>query len=60
MDLIQLSSEQKGTENFPVHVAHAHAHELFCSIPVRGKFSLSRNAPLGKSKSTLIRYDANL
>ena len=33
LNLIQLSSEQNGTENLPVHVTHAHARELFCSVP---------------------------
>ena len=33
LNLIQLSSEQNGPENFPVKVTHAHAHELFCSVP---------------------------
>ena len=46
LNLIQLSSEQNVTENVPVHVTHAHAHELFCSVPVRGKFSVSGNPPL--------------
>ena len=46
LNLIQLSSERNGTENFPVHMTHAHAHELFCSVPVRGKFSVSGNPPL--------------
>ena len=38
LNLIQLSSEQNRTENFPVHVTHTHAYELFCSVPARGKF----------------------
>ena len=46
LNLIHLSSEQNGTENFPVHVTHAHAHELFRSVPIRGKFFVSGNPPL--------------
>jgi len=34
LSLIQLSSEQNGTENFPVHVNLEQAHERFCSVPV--------------------------
>ena len=33
LNLIQLSSEQNGIEIFPVHAAHAHAQEIFCSVP---------------------------
>ena len=30
---VELDSTFLGTENFPFHVIHAHAHELFCSVP---------------------------
>ena len=45
--MVQLTSEHNRIENFPVHVTHAHAHELFCvhSVPDRGIFSVSENPP---------------
>ena len=57
VNLIQFSSEQNVTENFPVHVTRACSRAfLFRSVPVRGKFSVSGNPPLDTLKKVYMLF----